>query len=150
MRIWLRGSSSRNSEETPEEKPKYNLPRVAGVRPCEWPSDPFLKEAGIHEDFYYLANNVGIIPFLKDKCNQYLLLTNTFLQNFRFYPRKEPPMVEFNLYDVPKEMKLYEFCNACKLPYEGSHSDPHRIDMEDFIFETTLGGRERSVGSGSG
>jgi hypothetical protein len=114
MRRWLRGSSSRDSEETPKEKPKYHLPRAAEVRPC----DTFLKEVGIYEDSYFLADNAGIIPFLQDKCDQYLLLTNTFVQNFRFYPRKEPPMVEFNLYDVPKEMTLYDFCNVCKIPYE--------------------------------
>ena len=53
-------------------------------------------------------------------------------------------MVEFNLYDVPKEMTLYDFCNVCKLPYEGSHSDPRPRDMEDFISETTAG-EERGV-----
>ena len=149
MRRWLRGSSSRNSEETPEEKPKYNLPRVAEVRPCEWPSDTFFKVAGIYDDFYYLVNNDGIIPFLEHKFDQYLQLTNTYMQSFHFYPRKEPPMVEFNLYDVPKEMTLYDFCNVCKIPYEGSQSDPRPRDMEDVISETIVG-EERGVSEAHG
>ena len=64
MRRFLRGSSSRGSKEKEneeKEKPKYNLPRIAEVRPCEWPSDAFLEAAGIYEDFYYLAGNAGVI-----------------------------------------------------------------------------------------
>ena len=46
MKRWLRGSSSQNSNENENEekkKPKYNLPRVAEVRPCKWPSAAFLR-----------------------------------------------------------------------------------------------------------
>ena len=63
MKRWLRGSSSWNSNENENEekkKPKYNLPRAAEVRPCEWPSDAFLGAAGIYDDFYYLAQNADI------------------------------------------------------------------------------------------
>jgi hypothetical protein len=144
MRRLLRGSSSRGFKEKESEKPKYNIPRTAEVRPCEWPSEAFLRAAGIYEDFYYLAENAGITDFLNDKCEQYLLLTNTFVQNFHFYPRKNPPMVEFHLYDVPKEMSLYDFCNVCKIPHEGSISEPRPRDMEDFIAAITVG-EERGV-----
>ena len=71
MKIFLRGSSSRSSKDKQSEenkKPKYNLPRAAEVRPCEWPCDEFLREAGIHEDFYYLAENAGLTDFLHDQC----------------------------------------------------------------------------------
>ena len=78
MRRLLRGSLSRSSKDQQSEKnkkPKYNLPRTAEVRLCEWPSDTFLKEAGIYDDFYYLADNVSIIPFFLDKYDQYPLFT---------------------------------------------------------------------------
>src|SRR3990170_251309 len=120
MKRWLRGSSSQGSKENENEekkKPKYNLPRTAEVRPFEWPSEAFLGAAGIYDDFYYLAENAGITDFLHDKCDQHLLLTNTFVQNFHFHARKDPPMVEFHLYDVPKRMSHYDFYNLCKLPY---------------------------------
>jgi hypothetical protein len=139
MKRWSRGSSSRNSNENEEKKkPKYNLPRTAEVRSCEWPSDAFLRAVEIYDDFYYLAENVGITDFLRGKCEQYLLLTNTFVQNFHFHARKDPPMVEFHLYDVPKQMTLYDFCDVCKLPYEGSVSESRPRDVEDFIAETTV------------
>ena len=108
----LRGSSSRGlkeKENEEKEKPKYNLPRTAEVRPCEWPSDAFLEATEIYEDFCYLTENAGITDFLHDKCDQYLLLTNTFVQNFHFHARRSPPSVEFYLYDEHKEMSLYDF-----------------------------------------
>ena len=63
----MRGSSSRGlkeKENEEKEKPKYNLPRVVEIWPCAWPCDAFLQEAGIYEDFYYLAENAGITDFL--------------------------------------------------------------------------------------
>ena len=70
------------------KKPKYNLPRTAEVWPRESPCDAFLKAAGIYEDFYYLAENAGITDFLHDKCDQYLLLTNTFMQKIYLHAKK--------------------------------------------------------------
>ena len=81
----LRGSSSRGlkgKENEQNEKPKYNLPRTVEVRPCEWPCDPFLKAAGIYEDFYYLAENAGLTDFLHDQLEQYLLRTIIFVKKF--------------------------------------------------------------------
>ena len=136
MRRLLRGSSSRGEA-------KNNLPRAAEIRPCEWPCDAFLQAAEIYEDFYYLAENAGITDFLHDQCDQYLLLTNTFVQNFHFHARRSPPMVDFYLYDEYKEMTLYDFCEVCKLPYEGSVEEPRPSDVEDFINEVTVGERRR-------
>ena len=147
MRRLLRGSSSRGSkgnENEEKKKPKYNLPHAVEVRPCEWPSDAFLRAARIYEDFYYLAENAGITVFLHDKCGKFLLLTNTFVQNFHFHARKSPPTIEFYSYDEHKEMTLYDFCEVFKLPYEGSVSEPRPRDVEDFIAETTVG-EERGV-----
>ena len=107
LKRFLRGSSSQGSQEKQakeKEKAKYNLPRKAEIRPCEWPCDDFLREAGIYEDFYSLIENAGLTDFLHDRIDQYLLLTNTFVQNFYFYPKKSPPTVEFHLYDVVKEI----------------------------------------------
>ena len=70
LRRLLRGSSSRGSKEKENEekdKPMYNLPRAAEIRPCEWACDAFLQAAEIYEDFYYLAENAGLIDFLCDQ-----------------------------------------------------------------------------------
>ena len=99
-RLFLRSSSSQGSKDKQgkeKEKAKYNLPRVAEVRSCEWPCDDFLRAAEIYEDFYSLADNVGLTDFLHDRIEQYLLLTNTFVQNIYYYPKKSPPSVAFHL-----------------------------------------------------
>ena len=85
MKRFSRGSSSCSSKDKQSEenkKPKYNLPRTVEVRPCEWPCDEFLREARIYEDFYYLAENAGLIDILRDQREQYILLTNIFVQFF--------------------------------------------------------------------
>ena len=136
MKRFLRGSSSRSSKDKQSEddkKPKYNLPRTAEVRPCAWPCDEFLKAAGIYDDFYHLAENAGFTDFLHDQCEQYLLLTNIFVQIFYFHDRKSPPSVVSYLYDEFKEMSLYDFCAVCKLPFAGSIEEPHHNDVEGFI-----------------
>ena len=122
MRTLWRSSSSQRSKDKQakeKEKAKYNLPRVAEVRPCEWPCDNFLKEAGIHEDFYSLIETAGLTGFINDRIDQYLLLTNTFMQKFYYYPKKSPPSVSFHLYDEFREMSLRNFCMVCRIPYEG-------------------------------
>ena len=142
MKRLLRGSSSRSSKEKPNEenkKPKYNLPRTAEVQPCEWPCDAFLRAAGIYDDFNYLAENAGLTDFLHDQCEQYLLLTNIFVQNFYFHARKSPPSVEFYLYDEFKKMSLYGFCLVCKLPFVGSIEEPHPSDVYGFINRIAVG-----------
>ena len=90
MKRFLRGSSSQSSKDKQakeNKKPKYNLPRVMEVRPCEWPCDEFLRTTGICDDFYSLADNAGLTDFLHDQLDQYLLLTNTFVQIFTFMLR---------------------------------------------------------------
>ena len=44
-------------------------PRDALVRPCEWPSEDFLRAAGIYEDFHELTHNAGLTAFLHDQCD---------------------------------------------------------------------------------
>ena len=40
-------------------------------------------------------------------------------------------------------MMLYDFCEVCKLPYEGSIEEPRPSDVEDFINEVTVGERRK-------
>ena len=121
-----------------KEKAKYNLPRLAEVRPCEWPCNDFLKEAGIHEDFYSLIENADLTDFLHDRIDQYLLLTNTFVQIFYYYPKKSPPSVSFHLYDEFREMSLCNFCAVCRITFEGKLEEPHRKDVDGFVNTITV------------
>ena len=98
-----------------------------------------MREAWIYEDFYYLAENAGLTDFLHDQREQYLLLTNIFVQNFYFHAKKSPPSVEFHLYDEVEEMSLHDFCRVCKIPFVGSIEEPHCNDVEGFIDEIAVG-----------
>ena len=99
----------------------------------------FLKSSLIYEDFHELAQTAGLTAFLHDQCDQYLLLTNIFVQNFYYYPKETPPSVEFHLYDVVKKMPLDEFFKVCKIPFEGTLDEPHRKDVDGFIDTITVG-----------
>ena len=59
----------------------------------------FLESSRDFDDFYELAENAGLADFLRDQRELYLLLTNTFVQNFHFHAKISPPSVEFHLYD---------------------------------------------------
>ena len=48
-------------------------------------------------------------------------------------------MVEFYLYDEYKEMTLYDFCEVCKLTFEGSVEEPHPSDVDEFIDKIVVG-----------
>ena len=52
-------------------------------------------------------------------------------------------MVEFHLYDEHKEMMLSDFCEVCKLPFEGGVEEPRPRDVEDFIDEVIVGERRK-------
>ena len=56
------------------------------VQACEWPCETFMDGAGIRQEFEQFVERAGLTAFLADKCPQYHLLTNTFVQNFTFSP----------------------------------------------------------------
>ena len=43
-------------------------PRDAQVRPCEWPSEDFMVQAGIKEEFDAYVRNAELEGFMRDKC----------------------------------------------------------------------------------
>ena len=51
-------------------------PREADVWPCEWPSEDFMIQAGIKEEFDAYVRNVDLEAFMQDKCPQYHYLTD--------------------------------------------------------------------------
>ena len=82
MKRFVRGSSRRSLKDKQSEenkKPKYNLPRTAEVRPCEWPSNDYLRAAGIYDDFYELAENAGLTAFLHDHHEHTLFRRRPFM-----------------------------------------------------------------------
>ena len=52
-------------------------PRDDQVRPCAWPSEDFMIQAGIKEEFDAYVRNADLESFEADKCRQYLYLTDS-------------------------------------------------------------------------
>ena len=62
------GGSSRNKGPRlaicePDNEP----PREAQVRPCEWPSEEFMEQAGIKDEFDVYVCNADLEDFVSDK-----------------------------------------------------------------------------------
>ena len=58
------------------------LSRDAEVGACEWPSDNFMVNAGIKDEFDACVRNADLEDFLQDKCPQYYQLTDSFVRRY--------------------------------------------------------------------
>ena len=99
MSVFRKFYSKKNSKGVIEESSDSDLHtrRMAEVQPCEWPHNPFMEGAEILQEFAQYAANAGLIDFIATECEQYHLLTNSFVQSFHFLPKNNPRGVQFNL-----------------------------------------------------
>ena len=67
--------------------------------------------AGIRQEFAQFAANAGLTNFIVAQCEQYHLLKNSFVQNFHFLSRNNPPELQFNLYAETRQIPLTDFCD---------------------------------------
>ena len=95
MNIFRKFASKKNSKGVIGESYDSDLHprRLAEVRPCEWPHNPFMDGADIHQEFAQFAANASLTDFIAAECEQYHLLTNSFVQSFHFLSRNNPPEV---------------------------------------------------------
>ena len=63
-------------------EPENELPREAQVRPCEWPSEDFMVQVGIKEEFEAYVRNVDFESFKSYKCCQ--LITHKYRGSQQF------------------------------------------------------------------
>ena len=126
MNFFRRSASKRNAKGIIGDSTDsdLNIPRRTEVRLCEWPHNAFMDEAGFRHEFPQFVANVGLTNFLADECDKYYLLTNSFVQNFYFLSRLEPPMVRFDLYAEHHELTLDGFCEICLIPSDGDLREP--------------------------
>ena len=92
MNIFRKFASKKNSKGVIGESCDSDLHpwRLAEVRPCEWPHAPFMAEAGILQEFIQYVANADLTDFIAAECEQYHLLTSTFVQSFNFLPKNNP------------------------------------------------------------
>ena len=78
LRKMYQGGSSRKQEPRlamcdADDEP----PRDAPVRPCEWPLEDFMDQAGNKEEFNTYLHNADLVSFKEEKCRQYHYLTSS-------------------------------------------------------------------------
>ena len=113
--------------------------RRAEVQPCEWQHNPFMDGDEIRQEFVQFAANFGLTDFIAAECEQYHLLTNSFVQKFHFQSRNNPPEVQLNLYAETRQMPLVVFCDICLIPSDGEIREPRPAEFEDFYRTLSVG-----------
>ena len=86
---------------------------------------------GIKEEFEQYVQNVELGPYISDKCNQHLNLTESFTKGFKFHPRES--RVSFKLYENSFTISLERFAHHCKIPFWGLLDEPPRSEFEIFL-----------------
>ena len=84
-----------------------------------------MARVGIKEEFEQLVHNVELGPYISDKCDQHLILTESFVEEFKFFPRES--RVSFKLYDNPFTIPLEMLSHLCKIPLWGLLDEPPRF-----------------------
>ena len=120
-------------------EPDNEPPREAEVWSCEWPSEDFMVQAGIKEEFDTYVRNAELEGFVSDKCPQYYYLTDSFVRRFKSTSSRNSHIVLFDLYDKSYTMDLEDFSTTCKLPQWGSLSEPRKYEFRDFLASITVG-----------
>ena len=67
-KMYQGGSSWKQGPRPAIREPDNELPREAQVRPCEWPSEDFMVQAGIKDEFDAYVCNANLESFVSDKC----------------------------------------------------------------------------------
>ena len=110
FRKMYQGGSSRKQGPRPAIRDADDEPpREAQVRPCEWPSEEFMVQAGIKDEFDAYVRNADLEDFVSDKCLQYWYLTDSFVRRFKFTSSRNSHTVLFDLYDKSYTMDLEDF-----------------------------------------
>ena len=126
-------SSARRSYVEPSE----SSTRDAATKTCLWPSDEYMARVGIKEEFEQYVHDVGLGPYLLDKCEQHQLLTESFVKGFKYFPCQS--RVSFMLYDEPFTIPLDNFAYHCKLPFWGSLDEPPMVEFGSFLTSLCYG-----------
>ena len=85
------------------------------MRPCEWPSEEFMVQAGIKDEFDAYVRNVDLEDFVSDKCRQQHYLTDSFVRTFKFTSSRNSHAVLFDLDDKSYTMDLEDFTSGIKV-----------------------------------
>lgn len=133
------GSSRKKGPRLAIREQDDKPPKEVDVQPCEWPSEQFMVEVGIKDEFDEYVHNADLDEFMQDKCPQYQYLTDSFVRRFKFTSSRNSQTALFDIYDKSYTMDLEDFTTACKLPQWGSVNEPRKSEYKDFLASITVG-----------
>ena len=81
-------SSSDSSARRSYVEPSESSIQDVATKTCLWPCDDYMVRVGIKEEFEQYVHNADLGPYISDKCNQHLTLTEPFVKEFKFHPRE--------------------------------------------------------------
>jgi hypothetical protein len=84
--------------------------REEGVFPSIYPCSEFMSDAGILQDFQTLISNVGLEHFVDAEPHQFVKLTMSVVQDFRFSWSLPNPMVHYQIYNKTVDLPFDFFC----------------------------------------
>ena len=90
--------------------------REEEVFPSIYPCFEFMRATGISQDFHTLVANAGLEHFVEDEPCQFVKLTMSVVQDFRFSHSLPNPMVHYKIYNIVVDLSLDDFCAAIKVP----------------------------------
>ena len=90
------------------------------VFPSHYPCSEFMNAAGIMQDFQTLLSNAGLEHFVEGEPPQYVKLTMSVVQDFRFSWSTTNPMVHYKIYNKSVDLPLDVLCTAIRVPQWGS------------------------------
>jgi hypothetical protein len=91
-----------------------------GVFPSIYPCSEFMRAARILQDFETLISNAGLEHFFDGEPYQYVKLTMSMVQDFRFSWSFPNPMVHYKIYNKTVNLPFDDFCAAIKVLQWGS------------------------------
>ena len=127
------GSSTNKGPRRAMREQDNEPPREADMRPCEWPSEEFMVNAGIKDEFDAYVRNADLEDFMQDKCPQYYQLTDSFMRRFKYTSSCNSQNVLFDIYDRSYTMDLEDFTTACKLPQWLMLMNPINLNIKTFL-----------------
>jgi hypothetical protein len=123
--------------------------REEGVLPSIYPCSEFMSAARILQDFQTLISIAGLEHFVDGETHQYVKITMSVVQDFRFSWSLPNPMVYYKIYNKTVDLPFDVFCAAIRVPQWGSREkikEQPRPLMD--LYEEICQGRSFSEESG--
>ena len=151
MRRLLRGSSSQSSKEK-ALKPKYNLPRTAEVRACEWPSEDFLRAVEFMKIFMNwlrlqalpLSSTTNVVSISCSQihlCKTFIFITWAAIQAYKNpapapeqEPQDEPPRQSVYSWDPEMTVSQWQSESSSSSQYDPNYSSSSQYDPNNYYY----------------